>query len=145
LAAWCRAAAASSRSGTSSFTLAGANSYSGHTRIEGGTLAVTGTLASSTLDVAAGTLALAAPDRLLDSAAVQVQSGAFFTLAGNDTIASLLLRGTLAGTGTLTAASVTLQDGTANLDLGTGALVSRGASTWRATPRPARWRWNRAC
>ena len=117
------------KSGTSSFTLAGANSYSGHTRIEGGTLAVTGTLASSTLDVAAGTLALAAPDRLLDSAAVQVQSGAFFTLAGNDTIASLLLRGTLAGTGTLTAASVTLQDGTANLDLGTGALVSRGAST----------------
>ncbi len=87
-----------------------------------------GTSAAATLQVSAGTLALAAADRLADGTAVDVASGAMLTLAGNERIASLTLAGTLGGSGTLSAANYTLNAGRVDADLGTGSLVSRGSS-----------------
>ena len=99
------------KQGSGSFTLSGANSYTGATT------------------VAAGTLLLAGAERLADSSAVTVASGATLSLDAAETVATLLLRGTLAGSGTLSAASYTLDGGNAIANLGAGALVSTGNST----------------
>ncbi len=103
------------KQGSGTFTLAGASTYSGGTTVE------------------AGTLALAAANRLADGGSVTVAPGATLQLGGDDTVASLLLQGTLAGSGTLTAASYTLNGGSANADLGAGALTSQGTSTLAGT------------
>ncbi|KPG00475.1 hypothetical protein IP87_02650, partial [beta proteobacterium AAP121] len=121
------------KQGSGGFTLAGSHSYSGSTTVEGGTLNVQGTLASAALQVEAGTLALAAADRLADTATVAVASGAALTLAGDDTVASLTLAGTLSGSGTLSAANVALQGGTASAALGAGTLRASGNSRLEAT------------
>jgi autotransporter-associated beta strand protein len=55
------------------------------------------------------------------------------TLAGDDTVGSLMLAGTLGGNGTLTAATYALNSGTANANLGAGALTSTGSSTLAGT------------
>ena len=87
-----------------------------------------GSSAASSVRVNAGTLTLAAADRLADGASVAVASGAVLTMNGNDSVASLALAGTLNGTGTLSAASYTLDSGTLLADLGAGALRSAGTS-----------------
>ena len=99
------------KQGDSRFTLAGANRYAGNTKVE------------------QGTLALAGDDRLPDASAVTVARGAVLALSGQDTVASLLLQGTLAGSGTLSAASYTLDGGSALADLGAGLLFSSGSSS----------------
>ena len=121
------------KQGGSSFTLSGTNSYTGTTQVDGGLLTVSGTLASATHNVNAGTLALAAADRLADTAAVNVASGATMTLAGNDTVGTFTLAGTLGGSGTLTAATYAVNGGSAVANLGAGALSSTGASTLAGT------------
>ncbi len=119
--------------GPSTFTLAGNSGYTGTTRVDGGVLALSGTLQSALLLVNAGTLALAGSNRLADTAAVTVSSGAAFTLDSAETIATLDLAGNLSGTGTLTAADYRLQDGNVSAQLGGGRLTSRGASTLAGT------------
>ena len=103
--------------GTGTETLTGANTYTGAT------------------NVGAGTLALGASNALAAGTAVGVASGATLNLGGNtDTVASLTLAGTLAGTGTLTAATYTLNAGTVNANLGAGTLAqASGASTLNGT------------
>ncbi len=119
--------------GASTFTLSGNSSYTGSTRVDGGVLALSGTLQSALLQVNAGTLALSGANRLADGAAVTVSSGASFTLDNAETIASLDLSGTLGGAGTLTAADYRLQGGTVNARLGGGRLATRGGSTLAGT------------
>ena len=66
-----------------------------------------------------------------------VNAGATLALTGNDTVATLALAGTLGGSGTLTAANYALNGGTANANLGAGALASTGASTIAGTAAAA--------
>ncbi|CAN5419288.1 hypothetical protein BH09PSE4_BH09PSE4_06040 [soil metagenome] len=82
-----------------------------------------GRAAASVVDITAGTLRLGASDRLTDTAAVTVLGGAVFDLGANsDTVGTLRLAGTLAGSGTLTATTYTLAGATVNANLGAGAL-----------------------
>ena len=103
------------KQGPGTLTLTGANTYTGATT------------------VSAGTLALGSANLLPDASAVSVASGATLALSGNDTVASLNLSGTLAGTGTLTAANYALTGGTAEANLGAGTLTSTGTSTLNGT------------
>ncbi|MES2717024.1 MAG: autotransporter-associated beta strand repeat-containing protein [Pseudomonadota bacterium] len=85
--------------------------------------------------VAAGTLALDGVDRLHPATAVRVGPAATLALAGDAHVASLQLQGTLAGGGTLTAASVLIDGGQAHADLSAGMLRSRGDSRLAGSAR----------
>ncbi|MEP9361312.1 hypothetical protein ABLE38_21210, partial [Sphingomonas sp. KR3-1] len=92
----------------------------------GGSSVLNGT-AGGDVSVQAGTLALGAANRLADNAMVAVASGATLDLgAFGDTVGALALGGTLAGTGTLTAAQVQLTGATVNANLGAGTLANMG-------------------
>jgi hypothetical protein len=112
--------------GTSNFS--GVASGTGGLAIEGGTVTLSGanTYSGATI-VSGGTLALGASDVLSDETTVSVASGATFDLAAfDDTVALALLEGTLAGTGTLTAAQYQLDGATVNANLGAGTLFNTG-------------------
>ena len=81
--------------------------------------------------VQSGRLLLAAPQLLAAQSEVTVAREAVLELNGVDTTARLVLRGTLAGSGTLTAANYTLEGGIADANLGAGSLTSSGNSTLR--------------
>ncbi|WP_230480788.1 autotransporter-associated beta strand repeat-containing protein [Sphingomonas sp. Leaf21] len=94
------------------------------TKTGSGILTLTGaTLSSGTTQVADGTLRLSSSNMLSDASAVTVTGGTLDLQSYSDTIASLALAGTLAGTGTLTAATYTLNGATVNARLGTGTLT----------------------
>ena len=103
----------------------------------GGVSTLSGTAAATTVNVNAGSLALGAGERLADTAAVSVASGAVLDLGMfTDTVGSLALNGSLNGSGTLTAATYTLNGGTANANLGAGVLTNAGGtSTLNGTSR----------
>ncbi len=90
---------------------------------------VSGRVSSGTLTVSDGTLTLGAAGRLAGSTQVLVEPTARLNLGGDENAASLLLRGTLGGSGTFTASDYTLDGGVANANLGGGHLVSVGSST----------------
>jgi fibronectin-binding autotransporter adhesin len=95
-----------------------------------GTSLLNGTAATGTVNIVGGTLQLGASDRLADSAAVTVAAGAALDLQSfTDTVASLTLAGTLSGTGTLTAATYTLDSATVNANLGTGTLIQHSGTS----------------
>jgi|GEM_PF-1475884 len=95
-----------------------------------GTSTLNGTAAGNVV-VEGGTLSLGAADRLADTALVQVDSGATLDLGGaSDTVAGLLLNGTLAGTGTLTASEYDLTNATVNANLGAGLVVQLGGTSF---------------
>ncbi|MDG2535862.1 autotransporter-associated beta strand repeat-containing protein, partial [Sphingomonas sp. HITSZ_GF] len=95
----------------------------------GGTSTLNGTAAGN-VSVQAGTLALGAANRLADTATVAVASGATLDIgAFDDTIGTLGLSGTLAGTGTLTAGEYQLTGATVNANLGTGTVFNLGGSS----------------
>ncbi|MES2987138.1 MAG: autotransporter-associated beta strand repeat-containing protein, partial [Pseudomonadota bacterium] len=104
-----------------------------------GTSLLNGTAATETVRVDGGTLRLGASDRLADAAAVTVATGAVLDLQGyDDTVGTLALAGTLSGTGTLTAATYTLDNALVNANLGTGTLIQRsGISTLNGTAATA--------
>ncbi len=88
------------------------------------TTTLVGTSAAATVNVTAGTLALGAANRLLDTAAVTVTGPGSLNLgAFDDTVGSFTLTGgILDGSGTLTAATYDLNGGTVNANLGAGIL-----------------------
>ena len=100
------------KSGTGTLTLTNANTFTGGTTVSGGTLA---------LGNATNTLA--------DTGALVIDTGATVDLGANtETVASLTNNGgTLAGTGTLTAATYALNGGSViNANLGAGTVTSNG-------------------
>ena len=105
----------------------------------GGTSTLNGTAAATTVNINAGTLTLGASNRLADAAVVAVASGAALNLgAFDDTVGSLQLAGNLNGTGTLTAASYTLNGAIVNGNLGAGTLLqASGTSTLNGTSAAA--------
>ncbi len=89
-----------------------------------------GTAAATSVGVNAGTLVLGASDRLANTAAVVIASGATLDLASfNDTVGTVSIAGTLAGTGTLSANILQLDGGIVNANLGTGTLVQASGSS----------------
>jgi autotransporter-associated beta strand protein len=103
--------------GTGSLTLAGSNTYTGTTTIN------------------SGTLRMGANDVFDGSSSILIAGGTLQTATFNDTVnAFTITSGTLAGNGTLTAATYGLQGGTVNANLGTGTItVSSGTTTLSGT------------
>ncbi len=110
--------------------LSGASTYLGSTNVAtGGNLLLTGTLQTAAVDIATGaTLALGASDRLGNPAVTVTNAGTFDLGAFNETIAAFTSNGgTLSGTGTLTAATYALNNNSViNANLGTGAATANG-------------------
>lgn len=130
--------------GTDSFIAAGAGSttlassisnYEMLTKNGSGTLTLSGANAGfATVTVNAGTLNASGGSAIDDLAAVTIASGATLGVLANETVGSLALAGTLAGTGTLTAARYDLTGALVNANLGTGTLNQvAGLSTLNGT------------
>ena len=91
-------------------TLAGANTYSGKTAIDAGTLKLTGSLASTDIGIAAGATLDSANSGLAGNATV-TNAGVLNIGSANDTIGSLVNRGTVHGAAKLTATTYALNNG----------------------------------
>ncbi len=125
------------KTGMGDLTLSGANTFTGATQIGAGTLNLTGSLASTSVNVASGAV--------LDNANGGLAAGATLTNAGSvnlgaaDTVAAFVNSGTLNGTGhTLTAATYALNNGSiVNANLGTGTVTSNGSVALNGTSAAA--------
>jgi fibronectin-binding autotransporter adhesin len=95
-----------------------------------GTTTLNGLLNATTVNVNSGALNLGAADRLANGAAVTIAGGTLGMGANNDTVGAFTISsGTLGGSGTLTAASYSLQGGTINANLGAGAATNSAGTT----------------
>lgn len=118
---------------TGTVVLQGASTYTGTTNINAGDVVLTGSLASTTVNVAAGATLDSTTGGLASTAAV-TNHGTLNLGAANDTIGSLTNTGTVNGTGTLTATTYNLNDGSVlNAQLGTGTIITSGAVTLNST------------
>lgn len=118
-------------------TLSGVNTYTGATQINAGMLSLTGSMASNTVNVAAGSTL----DNLsggLAATAVLTNDGTV-NMGANNTIATLVNTGTINGAGTtLTAATYALNNGSViNANLGTGTVTTSGIVTLNGTSNAA--------
>lgn len=95
-----------------------------------GTLTLGGTNTGfASVAVNSGTLNATGGAAIDDTVAVTVASGATFGVVASETVGTLVLAGTLAGTGTLTATSYTLDGAAVNGNLGVGALLQRSGTS----------------
>jgi autotransporter-associated beta strand protein len=99
------------KAGAGTLILGGANTYTGATTVSGGTLQTS------------------AADRMSDSSAISVSSGATFALGGNETVASISGAGNYSlGAHTLTFGDTSNQT-VSGMISGTGALVKSGSGS----------------
>ena len=99
------------KAGSGTLILGGVNTYTGATT------------------VSAGTLQTSAADRIIDSSAISVSSGATFALGGNETVASIAGAGNYSlGANTLTFGDTSNQTVSGTIS-GTGALVKSGSGS----------------
>ncbi len=115
------------KSGTSILTLSGANTYTGATAVNSGTLRLTGSLTSTEVSVASGAV-LESTASGLSTAATLTNAGTVNLGSADQTVLSLVNSGVLNGSATLTAAAYDLRDGSViNANLGKGAMFTTGA------------------
>lgn len=113
--------------------LAGANTYTGSTTINAGTVELTGSVKSSAVSIAGGAT-LDSTNGGLDVTTALTNDGTLNLGSVNDTIASLTNTGTINGTGTLTATTYNLNDGSVlNANFGAGTLNVNGSVTLNNT------------
>lgn len=106
--------------------LAANNTYTGSTTINNGTVEITGSVKSSAVSIAADAT-LESKNGGLDATTAVTNNGTLDLGATNDTVASLTNTGTVNGTGTLTATTYNLNDGSIlNANLGTGTITTTG-------------------
>lgn len=118
---------------TGKVVLAGANTYTGSTSINAGTVEISGSVKSAAVSIAAAAT-LDSTNGGLDATTAVTNDGTLNLGSVDDTIASLTNTGTINGTGTLTAATYNLNNGSVlNAKLGTGALNTAGAVTLNGT------------
>lgn len=110
--------------------LTGDNTMTGQLDINGGTVELSGTIASGSVDVATNAvLNLNGDERLANNANVNVNGD--LNLGGTENVATLAASGDIGGTGTLDANTYQLNGATtgANAHLGDGALTTTGTTT----------------
>lgn len=118
---------------TGKVVLAGANTYTGSTSINAGTVELSGSVKSAAVSIAAAAT-LDSTNGGLDATTAVTNDGTLNLGSTNDTIASLTNTGTINGTGTLTAATYNLNNGSVlNAKLGSGTLNTAGAVTLNGT------------
>jgi autotransporter-associated beta strand protein len=113
--------------------LSGNNTYTGSTWVNAGTLDLTGSLASGSVNVASGATLNDTNAGLAANAALT--NAGSVNLGADDTVASLANTGTVNGTGkTLTADTYALNNGSViNANLGTGTMTTTGIVTLNGT------------
>ncbi|HEY1053259.1 MAG TPA: autotransporter domain-containing protein, partial [Prosthecobacter sp.] len=117
---------------TGRLVLAGANTYVGSTSINAGTVDLTGSLASQAISIASGATLDSKVGGLHETAAV-TNHGTLNLGATDDTVGTLTNDGTINGTGTLTAATYQLNNGSVvKVGLGAGTLNTAGTVTLHA-------------
>jgi len=113
------------KKGSGQLILSGANTYTGTTQIDAGTITLTGSLESKIINVALGAV-LNSNSGGLSSTAALTNAG-IINLAVSDTVSSFTNTGTLNGTTTLTATTYALNGGSIiNANLGTGTVNANG-------------------
>ncbi|MGV3659875.1 MAG: hypothetical protein ACO1TE_06815 [Prosthecobacter sp.] len=121
------------KEGAAKLTLSGTSSTTGTLNLNAGSIDLTGSIESKTVNVAAGTDLNSTAGGLAATAEV-TNAGTLNVGSANDTVAKLTNTGTVNGTSTLTAATYDLNNGSVvNANLGAGTLNTAGTVALNGT------------